>query len=88
MQDSKENNYIGKIHFSRAFVTSLAVFCGAKLNFDQWYARFTYCHHEAFASCQLDQSVKWIIKMFGQKNILTCTRDKNPFATIGLSLGF
>ena len=30
---------IGKTHFSRAFVTSLAVFCGsghAKLNFDQW----------------------------------------------------
>ena len=34
-----------------------------------------------------DQSVKWLIKIFGQNNILTCTREKNPFATIGLSGG-
>ena len=63
MQDSRETKY-REIRFSRAFVRFLAVFCGsgyAKLNFDQWYARSTYFHHEANASCQLDQSVKWII---------------------------
>ena len=88
MQDSRETKY-RENSLSRAFFTSLAVLWGsgyAKLNFDQWS---TICkiHHEASVSHQSDQSVKWKIKLFGQKNILTCTREKNPFATIGLSGG-
>ena len=61
MQDSRETKY-RKNHVSRAFVTSLAVFCGSgytKLN-GQQYTRSTYCHHEKNASYQSDQSVKWI----------------------------
>lgn len=80
---------IGKTHFSRAFATSwqssvVVDMLNWTLTNGQQYARSTYCHHEANASCQSDQSVK---KKFGQKNILTCTYEKNSFATIGLSGG-
>ena len=56
MQDSRETN-IGKIHFSRAFVTSLAVFWGsgyAKLNFDQVVNNM----QDPLIAINADQSVK------------------------------
>ena len=57
----------------------------------QQYVRSTYCHHEANASndmsirsiCKVDNKKFWAEKYTG-----TCTHEKNPFATIGLSGGF